>query len=268
MSMKINTRANSKAPQTPKSNKKKLFLLFTGSFLVFFFLCTFVASLITPSIDVPALKEGGEPSGVSSEDFKGRIDPRLKSIEMQEETGPVSAQAGNRPKSKNDITGNATTTNGETSVDLPNSAVNTNEDLDNVQSLDDVPYDNGKTPPTAANPFQPKKPAPKSNIKAPVANQISKPSNPKGNLMLREKIDQDNEPVTMNKVSVGNYSTPDEAKRVSQELMKSNLNVTPFIKEHNGSYSLQVGSFSSQEKAEGLASELRKRNISARISQD
>ena len=224
--------------------------------------------MFSSSLDVPALKEDGALNSVSSEDFKGRIDPRLRSIEMQEETGPVTTDANLSSKSGSS---SSNTTSEETSVDLPNTETNMDENVGSAdfEDFDQIPYDNkaknksGSEP----NPFQPKTPQTKPVVKSP-STTPAEPSKPKGNLNLRDKIDVEKEPVQMNKVTVDGFSSPGEAKRVSQELMNSNLNVTPFIKETNGSYSLQVGSFSNPQKAESLANELKRRNLSVKVNQE
>ena len=70
---------------------------------------------------------------------------------------------------------------------------------------------------------------------------------------------------TVIKVVVGSYSTMDQAKVAQTALQDSALGVSPFIKNINGTYTLQVGSFSSEEKAQSLANELLRNNFPARI---
>lgn len=67
------------------------------------------------------------------------------------------------------------------------------------------------------------------------------------------------------KVVVGSYSSIDQAKVAQSILQESGLGVTPFIKNIQGTYTLQVGSFSSEAKAQSLANELLKHNYPARI---
>lgn len=67
------------------------------------------------------------------------------------------------------------------------------------------------------------------------------------------------------KVVVGSYSSIDQAKVAQSILQESGLGVTPFVKNIQGTYTLQVGSFSSEAKAQSLANELLKHNYPARI---
>lgn len=279
MSMRINNKnGSSRIPQKPKSNKKRLFFIFFSAFMIFFFVCTFVASMLTPSIDVPALKQNQDAS-LSSEDFKGRIDPRLKSVEMQENTSPVASSG---------TSGNENTPKNDTNKNIQNTGTNSIQQNTKEDNLDNVPYNNNDSVEDPEkdlnqsidqsmqepNPFrspQDKARQPKAISQKPVQTTKSQSkvlSKSQGNLMLRDKVKVEHEPVSMNKVVIEGYSSPAEAKRVSQDLMNSNLNVTPFIKENNGTYSLQVGSFSNQQKAENLAGELKKRNMSAKIIQE
>ena len=67
------------------------------------------------------------------------------------------------------------------------------------------------------------------------------------------------------KVVVGSYSSIDQAKVAQSILQEAGLGVTPFVKNIQGTYTLQVGSFSSEAKAQSLANELLKHNYPARI---
>ncbi|EKE03471.1 MAG: hypothetical protein ACD_20C00199G0003 [uncultured bacterium] len=269
MSVKINPssrRPKKGPPQKPKSNKKKLFFIFSGAFMIFFFLCTFIASMLTPKIDVPALKNDPNLDSLTSEDFKGRIDPRLKSIELQEDAPPESDIVN--PFQKKD--GENSAFQDEIVIDSKVSDTNIDESQmgSEFDEFDQVPFNNRNS--SGSQP-QIQKPAPlqPGQIKKPQPSPIAPPEQKSNDsLILRDKIKVDREPISMSKVIIGNYASPTEAKRVSEELMRTNLNVTPFIKESNGVYSLQVGSFSNSQKAEVLVNELRKRNVPAKIIQD
>lgn len=70
------------------------------------------------------------------------------------------------------------------------------------------------------------------------------------------------------KVYVGYYSNAEQAKVAQGILMDSGLNITPFIKDLGGTYTLQVGSYSSRDKAIGVSNELLRNNFPARVVQD
>lgn len=271
MSVKINPSSRNpkkRPPLKPKSNKKKLFFIFSGAFIAFFLFCTFLASILTPKIDVPALKNDPNLDSLTSEDFKGRIDPRLKSIELQEDAPPATETVN--PFQKND--GESSAFQDEIVIDSKVSDSNIDESqIDSeFNEFDQVPFNNNRNS-GAKDQSQIQKPASlqPGQVKRPQPSPIAPPEQKSNDaLILRDKIKVNREPISMNKVIVGNYASPIEAKRVSEELMKTNLNVTPFIKENGGVYSLQVGSFSSSQKAEVLVNELKKRNVPAKIIQN
>lgn len=71
--------------------------------------------------------------------------------------------------------------------------------------------------------------------------------------------------VTTAKVYVGHYSTADQAEVAKSIIMDSGLGVNVFVKNVNGSYTLQAGSYSSRDKAQALANQLLKNNFPARV---
>lgn len=71
-------------------------------------------------------------------------------------------------------------------------------------------------------------------------------------------------PVTA-KVVVGHYATAEQAEAAKTILMDANLNIQPFVRNLNGSYTLQAGSFSSKEKAQSLVNDLLNNNFPARL---
>ncbi|MDD3012712.1 MAG: SPOR domain-containing protein [Candidatus Gastranaerophilales bacterium] len=244
-----------------KINKKRLFFIFFSAFVGFFFLCTLIASLLTPKIDVPALDNESNLSSVSSDDFKGRVDPRLKLIEMD---GGLQNTTPNNPLLNKTDTIQQTEVNLDT---IQNDQGYTEPQNQNDYLNDQLPYDSRE--PDTTDPATDEASLQDNSIQLQpqkAVKQVPKnDTNQNENLILRDKVKVQKEPASMNKVLVGNYSDLTEARRVSQELTNSDLNVTPFIKEINGSYSLQVGTFSNPQKAAKLASDLRKRNLDTRI---
>ncbi|MBR1754493.1 SPOR domain-containing protein [bacterium] len=70
------------------------------------------------------------------------------------------------------------------------------------------------------------------------------------------------------KVYVGKYSNSTQAKVAKDILMDSGLDVSPFVKNVNGVYTLQIGSFAERSRAEQAAGELTRNGFPARISQE
>lgn len=273
--MKIKSNVQAQKPRTKtKVNKKRLFFIFFTAFVGFFFLCTLLTKLLFPKMNVPALDNENNLSSVTSDDFKGKLDPRLKEIEKDE--GPATSPTVNpfdmKQQKENEINVNNINDQGYTEPNVQQTQVEeeklpydsressasdpvTNDSYDQDQDQDE---DMQPQPQPQPLPKKVVKPSPKKN-----ANQQQ------DNLILRDKLKVQHEtPATINKVMVGHYSDLTEAKKVSQELTDSNLNVTPFIRERNGIYSLQVGTFSNSQKAAKLASDLKKRNLDSRVIQD
>lgn len=73
-------------------------------------------------------------------------------------------------------------------------------------------------------------------------------------------------PLKMAKVYVGYYSSIDQAISAQNRLLDSNLNLSPFVKEINGYYVVQVGSYANQQKAQNLYSEVSSMGFPARIT--
>lgn len=67
------------------------------------------------------------------------------------------------------------------------------------------------------------------------------------------------------KVYVGNYASAAQAEVAKGIISESNVGVNPFVKNVNGSYTLQAGSFSSSDKANSVANDLLKNNFPARV---
>ncbi|MFH0702777.1 MAG: SPOR domain-containing protein [bacterium] len=205
------------------------------------------------------------------------MDPRLKLIEMQEtslKTGSNASYSEDQNINEQNKQNNAETYQAE---NTENKGVQENS---RVEDYDELPYRNDdpdlimpNTPVTVITntsvinyPEKPKSTDSQYSRQPTVITTQAPTNKQEDNLILREKIKVEKEPpISMSKVVVGGFSSLSEAKKVSQDLTNSNLNVTPFIKENNGTYSLQVGSFSNSQKAENLSQELKRRNLSAKV---
>lgn len=73
------------------------------------------------------------------------------------------------------------------------------------------------------------------------------------------------QPFKMAKVYVGSYATIEQAIQAQNKLMETNISVSPFVKEVNGSYVLQVGSYANINKAEAVAREINAAGFSASL---
>lgn len=167
-----------------KVNKKRLFFVFFTAFAGFFLLCTLVASMMAPKIDIPAGNEEESLSTMSSDDFKGRVDSSLKSIEAQEETGPATSSVTSSTTSTTAGNTTAAPAQKETSEQVPvNNQKTVTKQQPQYSQEDDyeqIPYDS-RNDTRSYNYDQPApQPAPQPQP------QVQQPAQP--TLILRDKV--------------------------------------------------------------------------------
>lgn len=248
----IDKRSKSKDNLQNKNNLKPLIFTFLGTFIVFFFALTVLLPILSPQVNIPALTDEHSMGAVTSNDFKGRLDPRLSSIEQEEDAKP--------PKLKMEIPVKDPQSNvGEPTVDGQNidgysEAIEPQEPQQAVPSEENDPAYNYNISKKA-----PESPAITRSVKPSITANI--PPRPQS---AQPYIGETAKPVTMSKVVLGSYSTPMQARLISDTLIEMDLNVSPFIKEKNGRYVLQVGSFSDPAKADGLVQELKSKGFDAK----
>lgn len=209
--------------------------VFVTTFLIMLVFFIGAAKHITPNVDVAI----GENSATDAKDsglgVKGFIDNRLKSIQS-EDTSDIAKKIEEKMSStfEEEDDDNYFSKELEEKVKIPVKKVK-----QEIVQLKDIDEEKNVTKPSSA-------PMLKPTVKiTTVPNETTVP--------------------TVVKVVVGSYSTLDQAKVAQTALQDSALGVSPFIKNLNGTYTLQVGSFSSEEKAQALANELLRNNFPARI---
>ncbi len=67
------------------------------------------------------------------------------------------------------------------------------------------------------------------------------------------------------KVVVGYYATKEQAEVAKGIIAESGLNISPFVRNIGGAYTIQVGSYATREKAQSVANDLLRNNYPARI---
>ena len=67
------------------------------------------------------------------------------------------------------------------------------------------------------------------------------------------------------KVVVGYYATKEQAEVAKGIIAESGMNISPFVRNIGGAYTIQVGSYSTREKAQSVANDLLRNNYPARI---
>jgi len=226
-----------------KTNTKPLIYTFLGTFIVFFIGIMVVLPIISPDVNVPSMTEEHSLNSVNSNDFKGRLDPRLNSIEDEENTAPPKLKMETPDKLQNSQQANQSPDETSQMIE-PQEPQDTMPDDFSVQKLQKTQTQTTKS---AVKPAS-------ATANVPPRPQIAQPYVP-----------ETTKSVSMSKVLMGSYSTPMQARLISDTLIEMGMNVSPFIKERNGRYVLQVGSFSDSSKAEGLVQELKNKGFDARI---
>ena len=251
-----------------KKKKNKLLFVFFTTFAAALLVFTFMASVLTPKIDIPGTEEGDD-SAVTSSDFKGRVDSSLKFIEMQEDSPNQNRFNNSSETQQREVvqqaqnTEMAPTRQSITTQQTDSQYGYNSEYHQQAQSAETyVDQDDSYIPPTKAT----SKPA----LRTQVTTQKAQTPQNNNSLGLRNKIQASSSSPSgkLVKVMVGSYATPSEAREASNQIVRSNPSVTPFIKESNGTYSLQVGSFTDTTRANGLANELKKQNSSVKVVND
>ena len=67
------------------------------------------------------------------------------------------------------------------------------------------------------------------------------------------------------KVVVGYYATKEQAEVAKGIIAESGMNISPYVRNIGGAYTIQVGSYSTREKAQSVANDLLRNNYPARI---
>ncbi len=214
-----------------KKNKdvtaQNILTVFTTTFLIMLVFFIGAARKITPNVDVSIGEDSAVDAKESGLGVKGFIDNRLKAIQSEDSNIMTKKIEEARNKFEEDDEDEYFDNTLEEKVKLPVKKVK--------QEVKQVAQEvqQSQEQKTVAQPPKP--------VEIPTAYN----------------------PVV--KVVVGSYSSIDQAKVAQSILQESGLGVTPFIKNIQGTYTLQVGSFSSEAKAQSLANELLKHNYPARI---
>lgn len=214
-----------------KKNKdvtaQNILTVFTTTFLIMLVFFIGAARKITPNVDVSIGEDSAIDAKESGLGVKGFIDNRLKAIQSEDSNIMTKKIEEARNKFEEDDEDEYFDNTLEEKVKLPVKKVK--------QEVKQVAQEvqQSQEQKTVAQPPKP--------VEIPTAYN----------------------PVV--KVVVGSYSSIDQAKVAQSILQESGLGVTPFIKNIQGTYTLQVGSFSSEAKAQSLANELLKHNYPARI---
>lgn len=101
--------------------------------------------------------------------------------------------------------------------------------------------------------------------KAEQQNEVVKLPDKEASPAPAETAAQPPKPVQSAKVVVGYYSTKEQADVAKGIIAESGLNITPFVRNIGGAYTIQVGSYSTRDKAQTVTNDLLRHNYPARI---
>ena len=217
--------------KSKKNNSKNGLLLAITTFFITLLLFTMIAKSLSPDVDVSIGGDSATDPKESGLGVKRFIDERLKMIQMEDNSAGVSLKGDENSNSKyNDVGFDKFSQTMEEKMNLPKTK-------DNSQS------DETEDEPMTSTSVSPPRPTSKELSTPFVAPKISK-------------------------IYVGRYSSIEQAKVAQGILLDSGLDITPFVKDLGGTYTLQVGSYSSRAKAESLAAELQRNNFPAKVVQE
>ncbi|MFA6990188.1 MAG: SPOR domain-containing protein [Candidatus Gastranaerophilaceae bacterium] len=252
----MNQNQNQKRMEMIKKRKKRLVWVFTITFVVIFVFFSWLASVLTPKLHNPILDGQEDDLEVNSSEFKGRVDSRLKFIELQDSTPQQSTQQattseaqGEQPQQQqgenlypnqpDDVVNQQ-----ESAFQRPNKFQQVDKSQeDTVDYNNDTNYSDG----TDQNSYQ----EPTSAVNKPPAPPVP----------IRHKISKEQ---TV-KVLVGSYSTKADAEVAAQKLGSTVLGEAPFIKRVDGKYTLQAGSFHDANSAMSTVQRLQSNNLNVKL---
>ena len=228
-----------------KSGKiKQAVVLFVVTFLVSLIVITYFIKSMSPDVDVEI--GGSDEQATQQEDteseVKQPIDDRLRWIQMEDNMPGVSKREdGQSEEIEYKSTDNKVKTNDEEKVKEPKTAPQ--DEISPQKELAPIEYAKPQPSHPQTSPARVAPPVPMQTTRSQSSEDAFK----------------------MSKVFVGSYPTIEQAIQAQNRLMNTNISVSPFVKEVNGSYVLQAGSYANAHKAEAVAKEISAAGFPARV---
>jgi hypothetical protein len=234
--------------------KKKLLSLFVTTFSIVLFSFLFIATIISPNLNIPALNDDDNIDTMGSSDFKSqgqdqgqsRVDYRLKEIQNNDET-PSTAK------------------NNDTAADKFQNVLNSaqsslmNVDLSTfgTPQMPNKNYPSQQTSKTQRSRMLEEQQQAHSRVTTTAATQQPAPYVPK------------TQKPSSYKIYVGEYSSPEEAHQMV-ELFSQNSDspVRPIVKSTSNGYTVQVGSYNDATRAQTTAGTYKSRNFKVKVVED
>ncbi len=228
-------------------NPHQNFVLFISAFFILLLAFLGMAKIMSPDVDIAI---GDEPEVTYEQEgiVRGNVDNRLKHIQDEDNGIGASAESTLQPEL-------------DEKVVIPEKK----QESEPLKVQEDLPVVLEHTKPqerhSAQNNENNVQTQPKKVEEFKTQDDLTRPNAapvPPASLLSSAA------PKTY-KVYVGNYASAAQAEVAKGIISESNVGVNPFVKNVNGSYTLQAGSFSSSDKANSVANDLLKNNFPARV---
>ncbi|MBQ3312134.1 SPOR domain-containing protein [bacterium] len=223
-----------------ESNTQSILTVFITTFLFMLVFFVGAAKKMTPNVDVSIGEDSVADAKESGLGVKGFIDNRLKSIQL-DDVSNITKKIEEKTRS---------------TFDEDDENEYYSRDLDERVKIPVIR--SSKQDETSIKPENETNEKKETVAVKPTTAPIVKPSS------YTETYQATSAPVSV-KVVVGNYNTLEQAKIAQSILQEAGLGLTPFVKNIQGAYTLQVGSFNSESKAQVLVDELLRANFPARM---
>ncbi len=213
-----------------KAKNKRTMYIFFATFFFSMFLVGFIIKTLSPNVDVEIGDDVDTTQSETPENSAGgNVDNRLKWIQFEDNMPGVSKRLPSEetvPMTQNE--------NDSKRLEKLN-GVSSELDEQNLSQQQQVTKNQKNTPPTPTS----------SEVARSARSTVAVPK--------------------ISKVYVGYYTSVDQAITVQNKLIDSDLNVSPFVKEVNGYYVVQVGSFANRQKAQSLYGDVSAMGLPAKI---
>ena len=223
-------------------NPHQSLVLFISAFFILLLAFLGCAKLMSPDVDIAI---GDEPEVTHEEEgiIRGNVDSRLKKIQDEDNT----------TETKNSVFDPEL----DEKVVIPEKKL---QEEDAIPLTFDKTEENNKAAEHSA-PAETKQehtaaPTPEINTKEQTAHEAIQQTNPAPVPAPAPKT---------YKVYIGSYSSAAQAEVAKGIIAETGLGINVFVKNINGSYTLQAGSFSAVDKAQSVANDLLKNNFPARV---
>ena len=226
-------------------NPHQSLILFISAFFILLLAFLGCAKLMSPDVDIAI---GDEPEVTFEEEgiVRGNVDSRLKKIQDED----------NKTETKDTIFDKEL----DEKVVIPDKK----EESEPLQVQEETPVVLEHEEPAEPPKEQKQEPAPAPTPETASETQVKEQQ-------ATENIQQTNSapvpapaPKTY-KVYIGSYSSAAQAEVAKGIIAETGLGLNVFVKNLNGSYTLQAGSFSAPDKAQSVADDLLKNNFPARV---